>query len=350
MIVMICVLSGCSRKKPETSSDKYARHHRLGVKTYKAGKYHEALMYFEKAVRIEPEKADLYLTIATIYEDCLDPPNLEEMLEAKRKAIEYYEMFLEKSGDSTAKKRAGEWLDNCKMERMALEAGIPPEDLRTEDVIEREKAIEKLQKSLGEIERQYTDRLDKIYDLESKVSELTEVNRELMAKTGREVTKSKPISPLSWILLGILGIIVITFGYSLRRAPVKVAEEKAPKPVVKNLIPEEKIAGSYVWVESVHNRGMMMINREESGFFVQTRAINTSATSSGYGKYEDNVLKAMLTDDKGEGALMSFEFFENGRNFIASWEDELGHGSAVGLRNEFDEMVRPDTREKKLDE
>ena len=94
----------------------------------------------------------------------------------------------------------------------------------------------------------------------------------------------------------------------------------------------------------------MRIKDTGDGFHIETKALNTNARSSGEGRYEENVLEAMLTDDSGEGAMMHFEFFEEGRNFIASWEDELGHGSAVGLRNEFDEIVRPDSAEKNTDE
>ncbi len=349
-IITQLLISGCSKEKPESLSEKYARHYHLGVEAYKASRYHEALRYFEKALEIEPEKADLYLTVATIYEDCLDYSDLKEAMQLKRKAIEYYEKFIEKTDDSAKKKRAREWLENCKIERMALDAGVPPEDLKTEDAIEKDAAIEKLESSLSEIEKKYSLRLDKIYELESRVSDLDETIEDLGAEAGAGKTKSRAIPPFAWALLGLLVIVVLALAYGLRHTAATAYIAKGSKPVVRKPISEEKIVGSYVWVESVHNRGMMTIEKEENGFHVQTRAINTSATSLGYGKYEDNVLKAMLTDDSGEGAIMSFEFFQDGRNFIASWEDELGHGSAVGLRNEFDEMVRPGTGEKKADE
>jgi hypothetical protein len=349
-ILVQIVASGCSEEKPESPSEKYARHYGLGVEAYKASRYHEALRYFEKALEIEPENADLYLTVATIYEDCLDPSDVEEAVELKRRAIEYYEEFVEKTDDPAKKKRAREWLENCRKERMALEAGVPPENLKTQDAIEKEAAIEKLESSLIEIEKKYSLRLDKIHELESSVSDLNETIENLRVETGTQKTKSRAIPPLTWALLGLFAIVIMALAYGLRRTPATAQPANGPKTVMRKTIPDEKIVGSYVWVESVHNRGMMTIDREENGFHVQTRAINTSAASSGYGKYENNVLKAMLTDKSGEGALMSFEFFEEGRNFVASWEDELGHGSAVGLRNEFDEMVRPDTREKKADE
>ena len=66
IVIFMVVLPGCSRKKSESPADKYAQHYSLGIEAYRAGKYHAALRYFDKALRLEPEDPDLYLTMATI--------------------------------------------------------------------------------------------------------------------------------------------------------------------------------------------------------------------------------------------------------------------------------------------
>lgn len=345
LIAIVCFVVSCKKQSIEQTRNQTS-HYSLGLESYKAGRYHEALQYFEKALELEPDNTDIYLSLAIIYDDCLKSPSAEQRKQEKIKAIEYYEKFLSKSSDSLKKTKVKEWLSLCRQELTSLDANIPAEDLKVKDAIDKEKAMEALSKKTEEIVQKYSSQVQIISKLQSEISELQKTNKVLKENMQQSESGIRPASVFSWILSAVLFIAVIALAYVLKTTPAIPDQTEETQKPSEEIIPEDKIIGSYIWVESVHNRGMMVISKDEKGIFVETRAINTDAVSSGHGKYSGNILEATLKDDGGEGVLIKFEFHEEGRAFVASWDDELGHGSAVGLRNEFDEMVRHENRGK----
>ena len=343
-LAVICVAVSCKKQSLEQARTQ-SNHYSLGIEAYKAGRYYQALQYFEKALEFEPDNPELYLNLAIIYDDCLKNPYPEQHKQDKIRAIEYYEKYLLKSSDSLKKTKAKKWLLTCRQELTSLDANIPPEDLKVKDAIDKEKALEILGSRNEEIVQKYSSQVQMIHKLQSEIGELQKTNKILKENIQQSESGRKPLSVFSWILSAILFIAVIALAYALKTTPAIPKEEETQK-IPEDLIPEEKIIGSYIWIESVHNRGMMVISKDEKGIFVETRAINTDAVSSGHGKYSENILEATLKDDGGDGVLIRFEFHEDGRAFVASWDDELGHGSAVGLRNEFDEIIRHENQGK----
>lgn len=338
-LAVICVAVSCKKQNLEKALTQTG-HYSLGIESYKAGRYYEALQYFEKALELEPDNPELYLNLAIIYDDCLKSPYPEQHKQDKIHAIEYYEKYLSKSYDLSKKTKVKEWLLTCRQELTSLDTDISEEDFKVKDAIDKEKALEILSSRNEEIVQKYSSQVQIIHKLQSEIGELQKTNQILKAKIEQSESEPRPLYVFSWILSAILFIAVIALAYALKTTPAITKEKEEKQKTLKDLITEEKIIGSYIWIESVHNRGMMVISKDEKGIFVETRAINTDAVSSGYGRYSENILEATLKDDGGDGVLIRFEFHEAGRTFLASWDDELGHGSAVGLRNEFDEIVR----------
>ena len=218
----LCTLvAGCSKKEPKSRKEKYARHYNLGIEAYKAGKFDKAIDNFEKALEVEKGNYDLYLMLATVYEDRYRDDDVRK-LEALKQAVNYYQMFLDRSDDAEKKRRVKKWAENCKREFIALDERIESRELDTEEATDREKTVEETKARIDKI----YDRIDAIYErklnrmaLEAKIEKLELDKKKLAASVDDGAEDRSRLSPFGWVILGTLGAVVLALIYALRHTP-----------------------------------------------------------------------------------------------------------------------------------
>jgi len=178
--VLIMAL-GCSKKEESPATDKYNQ----AIEMQENERYKDALRLFHKTVQIDPNYADAYLQIASIYDD---------HLEDKNRAVEWYQKYLEISQNENQNKLVRKWLEDAKISAEEINSGAKGEMARLSPQVrnlvkkhvslghsrikqeykEKEKGlIQKHKNEIKNIKEQLADFISINADLKDKIENLT---------------------------------------------------------------------------------------------------------------------------------------------------------------------------------
>jgi hypothetical protein len=358
LVLMLLVVGvsfhGCGKKKGDTQ---WLPHYRKAVEAYRRGDYGRAVELFKKALVLEPSNAEIYLDIAAIYDDFLK--NAEG-------AVSNYEKYVKlvKSGEKT--EWAKRWMENARR-RLASPTGEEhPGGSGTEAEADKDKLIEGLREQLRTSNQALAEERTENESLAKRVSTLSrdlaaarkekdELERKLASyaaaspavKEGERgsqfgpgdseaSTQGRRPPPVSWLLCGALGILVVALvvgqRYARAREKTLLAGIQAAASGSGEQIGRDDILGKYYWVENDHSAGVLNFSEKDGEIHACAIDGTTRLRSRGKGKLVGNVLTAELHTGGGESVVTKFIFANKGRTVTAVWQGDEGTSVAAGTK------------------
>ena len=175
-VAVLMMALGCSKKEESPATDKYNQ----AIEMQEHERYKDALRLFHKTVQIDPNYAEAYLQIASIYDD---------HLEDKNRAVEWYQKYLEVSQNENQNKLVKKWLEDAKISAEEINSGAKGEMARLSPQVRN---LIKKHVSLGHsrIKQEYKEKEKKLTkehknetkDIKEQLAEIKSINVDLKDK------------------------------------------------------------------------------------------------------------------------------------------------------------------------